>query len=76
MARRVLLVIDMLKDFIYDDGALTCGKPAQDIVPYIQELLADFRQAGDKVIYLADAHSPDDPEFEMFPPHCIAGTRG
>ncbi len=76
MPKRVLLVIDMLKDFVYDDGALTCGKPAQEIVPYIQKLLAEFRAGGDKIIYLADAHSPDDPEFEMFPPHCIAGTPG
>ena len=29
---------------------------------------------GSKVIFLCDNHDPDDLEFEMFPPHCIAGT--
>ena len=76
MAKKVLLVIDMLRDFVYDDGALTCGKPAQEIVPYIQSLLSDFRNAGDTVIYVADAHSQDDPEFNMWPPHCVKGTEG
>ncbi len=73
---KVLLVVDMLKDFVYDDGALTCGKPAQEIVPYIQQLLEEFRNRGDRVIYIADAHDPDDPEFKMWPPHCVQGTEG
>jgi nicotinamidase-related amidase len=32
------------------------------------------RAAGSRIIYVADNHAPDDQEFRMFPPHCIAGT--
>jgi nicotinamidase/pyrazinamidase len=37
------------------------------------------RFAGKKNIPLIasmDTHTPDDPEFEQWPPHCIRGTRG
>src|SRR5690606_38791002 len=27
-------------------------------------------------IYICDNHEEDDKEFDMFPPHCIAGTEG
>jgi nicotinamidase/pyrazinamidase len=73
---RTLFIVDMLKDFVYDDGALTCGKPAQQIVGYIQELVRSFRDGGDKIIYIMDAHEPDDPEFALWPKHCVRGTRG
>ncbi len=26
------------------------------------------------MIFLADSHKPNDREFQMFPPHCVAGT--
>lgn len=28
------------------------------------------------MVYLQDAHAPDDLEFEKFPRHCVAGTWG
>ena len=76
MAKRLLIVIDMLNDFIQSDGALFCGDTAQAIVPFIQERLTRYRENGDPVIYLQDAHAPDDKEFDRFPPHCVAGTSG
>ena len=42
----------------------------------IVDEIARARAAGDAVIYLTDAHLPDDAEFEMFPPHAIVGTPG
>ncbi len=76
MAGRVLIIIDMLNDFIQSEGALYCGASARNIVPFIQERLADYRRNDDAVIYLQDAHAADDKEFERFPPHCVAGTWG
>ncbi|MDZ7374767.1 MAG: cysteine hydrolase [candidate division KSB1 bacterium] len=73
---RALLIVDMLKDFVYDNGALTCGKSAQEIVPYIQQLARAFREQGDRVIYVTDAHDPEDPEFSLWPKHCVRGTWG
>ncbi len=76
MVKRVLIVVDMLNDFIQSDGALFCGETAQAIVPFIQDRLTRYRGKGDPVIYLQDAHAPDDKEFDRFPPHCVAGTSG
>jgi nicotinamidase/pyrazinamidase len=76
MAGNLLIIVDMLNDFIHEKGALFCGPTAQQIVPNIALRLADFRKQGDTVIYLQDAHDPDDREFEMFPKHCISGSWG
>lgn len=76
MATKVLIVVDMLNDFIRADGALYCGESAQAIVPFVQQRIDAYRQAGNPVIYLQDAHDPEDKEFERFPPHCVAGTWG
>jgi nicotinamidase/pyrazinamidase len=76
MNRNVLIVVDMLNDFIDEKGALYCGQQARDIIPFIQQRLAHHRNAGDPVLFLADAHDPDDLEFEKFPRHCVAGTWG
>ena len=76
MTAETLIIIDMLNDFIDPRGVLFCGEPAQRVVPVIRERLDRYRAAGAAVIYLQDAHSPDDKEFEKFPPHCIAGTWG
>src|SRR5206468_12455941 len=45
-------------------------------VPVIQQELDRARAAGEPVVYLTDAHLPDDAEFRMFPPHAIVGTAG
>ncbi len=76
MSGQALIVVDMLNDFIEEKGALYCGPTAQAIVPFVRERLDAYRHAGDPVIFLQDSHAPDDKEFERFPPHCVAGTRG
>jgi len=76
MTNKALLIIDMLNDFIDPAGTLYCGETAPVIVPYIKDLLAQARQAGDHVIFLQDSHDPDDLEFKKFPPHCVTGTWG
>ena len=76
MTKSALIIVDMLNDFIDETGALYCGPSAREIVPFVRERLAAHRQAGSLVIYLQDAHAPDDREFEKFPRHCVAGTWG
>jgi nicotinamidase-related amidase len=72
----VLIIVDMLNDFMDPEGALYCGETAPPIVPFVQRRLEQQRKAGQPVIFLQDAHDPDDAEFERFPPHCIEGTWG
>jgi nicotinamidase-related amidase len=66
----------MLNDFIDPRGALYCGDTAPLIVPFIRRRLDRQRLSHQPVIFLQDAHDPDDAEFEKFPPHCIQGTWG
>jgi nicotinamidase/pyrazinamidase len=76
MAGRALIVVDMLNDFVDAKGALYCGPSARDIIPFINNRIADYRKTGDAVIYIQDSHSEDDKEFERFPRHSVSGTWG
>jgi len=44
------------------------------IIPNVQRLLDNELAQGAQVFFICDQHDADDREFEMFPPHCIAGT--
>ena len=73
---KALLVIDMLKDFIDEKGALSVGPVGQKIIDFVKEKVEGFRQRGYPVIFICDNHEKDDKEFDMFPAHCIAQTAG
>jgi nicotinamidase/pyrazinamidase len=69
---KVIIVIDVLNCFckrgnLYSPRLATVIKP---IRAYLERELA----RGAKAVFLADTHTPDDPEFAMFPPHCVAGS--
>ncbi|PIU56580.1 MAG: hypothetical protein COS87_01760 [Chloroflexi bacterium CG07_land_8_20_14_0_80_45_17] len=71
---RVVLVSDMLRGFFEEGYPLYCGIGARSIIPNVKKLLERELEQDSKIFYLCDHHSPDDPEFRMFPPHCIEGT--
>lgn len=73
---KALLVIDMLNDFIREDGALYVGTKGKEIISFIQEKIKEFREKDYPIIYICDNHEKDDKEFLMFPSHCIANTKG
>lgn len=73
---RALLVIDMLEDFISEEGVLYIGAPAEKVAQNVAKALEHARSEGIPVIYVCDSHDQDDSEFAMFPPHCIQGSRG
>jgi nicotinamidase/pyrazinamidase len=56
------------------EGTLYCGDEARQIIPRVRELVEKHAEAGSLIIFTADTHTPDDKEFEMFPPHCVEGT--
>ena len=70
----VILVIDMLRGFLEEGHPLYCGDKARRIIPNVQALLEQEVTQGSRVFFVCDHHTPDDPEFNMFPPHCIEGT--
>ncbi len=74
--RRALVIVDMLNDFLLPDAPLSLGEAGRAVIPRVSALLERARSRGDLVIFIRDHHRTDDPEFTMFPPHCIAGTKG
>lgn len=77
--KRALIIIDYTCDFVADDGALTCGKPAQDLDQRISQLVQSFHQDGDFIVVANDTHIENDPyhpETQLFPPHNIQATAG
>jgi len=69
-----LLVIDMLRGFLEEGHPLYIGAEARQVIPNIRRLLERELAGGAKAFFVCDRHDPDDLEFRMFPPHCIAGT--
>jgi nicotinate phosphoribosyltransferase len=69
-----VLVIDMIKGFLEKGYPAYCGRRARGIIPNVQGLLERELAQGAKAFLLCDHHAPDDPEFKMFPRHCVEGT--
>ncbi len=72
---KALLIVDMINDF------LGKGSPLQ--VPagrwIIENIAGEIHYARDKarpIIYICDEHKQEDPQFEHWPPHAVAGTEG
>ncbi|KYP81893.1 cysteine hydrolase family protein [Ferroacidibacillus organovorans] len=74
--KRAWLVVDMVVDFIADEGALTCGAPGQAAVKSLLPHLENAYAKQDLILFACDAHEPDDPEFALWPVHCVRGTKG
>jgi nicotinamidase-related amidase len=75
MAKKALLIIDMLNDFVQKGAPLEVPK-ARSIVNNVRRELEKARRAGLPVVYCCDRHEPRDREFEIWPPHAIRGTKG
>ena len=71
-----VLVVDMQKDFCYEDGALFVGDAVRRIIPNIKALLENARRKGLPLIFTQDWHSPEDDEFAVWGRHCVEYTRG
>jgi len=67
--------IDSQLDFLYPAGALYVPG-AERVVPAIARLNRYAAERGIAVVSTTDAHTEDDPEFRVWPHHCVAGTWG
>lgn len=70
-----LIVVDMQNDFVKEGGTLVV-ETAQETLPNIQNLLERAREKGVRIAYTQDTHFEGDPEWEIWPEHCRAGTWG
>lgn len=74
MSSRAILVIDMLNDFVTED--LKCER-AKNIIPNLKRLLESARKRNIPIIYLNDAHYPNDFEVvQKWGKHAVKGTKG
>ena len=71
----VFFDIDTQVDFMLPGGKLYVPG-AEEIIPNLVRLISFARSRNIPVISSADAHTPDDPEFSIWPAHCVIGTPG
>ena len=79
LSKRVLVVVDYQVDFV-DGGVFGTIEPAVVIEDALCEVIREYQEAGDIVIYTMDTHPADTylytREGTFNPPHCIPGTEG
>lgn len=75
MAKKTLLVIDMLNDFILQGAPLEVPK-GREIIPALKRRVEEVKREKVPIIYICDEHNKDDEEFKAWPPHAILGTEG
>jgi nicotinamidase/pyrazinamidase len=74
-SRVVLWEVDTQADFMLPGGKLYVPG-AEKRIPNMRKLVDAARAGKALLISSTDQHAPDDPEFQRFPPHCVAGTSG
>lgn len=67
--------VDVQRDFVLPGGNLYVPG-AERLLPNIRRLTDAARQNRVFLVSTGDFHTPNDPEFKTFPPHCVKGTAG
>jgi len=67
--------VDVQADFVLPGGKLYVPG-AEKRLPNIRRLTDAARQGKVLLVSHGDFHTPNDPEFKIFPPHCVKGTPG
>ena len=71
----ILWEVDVQVDFMLPGGKLYVPG-AEKLLPNIRRLTDTARQGRAFLVSHGCFHTPNDPEFKMFPPHCVKGTAG
>ena len=69
---KVLIVVDMVNRFVYNGPLhdIECSK----IIPRQKEIIDDYLDNGDLVVFIKDTHTKDSTEFSRMPIHCLENT--
>jgi nicotinamidase/pyrazinamidase len=73
--KTVFWEVDTQADFMLPGGKLYVPG-AEKIIPNIKRLVDAAREGRVYLVSHGCRHTPNDPEFKTFPPHCIRGTPG
>jgi nicotinamidase/pyrazinamidase len=71
----VLWEVDVQADFMLPGGKLYVPG-AEKLLPNIRRLTNAARDGRVFLVSHGCFHTPDDPEFKVFPPHCVKGEPG
>ena len=74
-AKKVFIDVDTQKDFMNKDGKLYVPE-AENIKENLSILTKYALTNGIPILSTVDKHVKDDPEFKIFPPHCVVDTDG
>jgi nicotinamidase/pyrazinamidase len=67
--------VDVQRDFMLPGGHLYVPG-AEKLIPNIRRLTNAAREGKVFLVSHGCFHVPNDPEFKIFPPHCVKGTTG
>lgn len=70
--KTALVIVDMINGFTRQ-GALQSPR-IEGLIPEITALSKGCDRLGISKLAFADSHTEASPEFEAYPPHCVAGT--
>ena len=70
-----LIVVDMQNDFIKEGGSLVVPSALETLAP-IQKLIQSARNSDVRVLYTQDTQIENDPEFNIWPKHCVKDSWG
>jgi nicotinamidase-related amidase len=70
-----LVIVDMQNDLVKPEGNLVVPA-AEPTIPGIGRLLQAAREHEVRIAYTQDTQVPADPEFDIWPEHCVKGTWG
>ena len=73
--KTVFFDVDTQYDFLFPAGALSVPG-GERILPAVAQLNHWAARNGSVVVSTTDAHFENDPEFRIWPGHCVAGTLG
>jgi nicotinamidase/pyrazinamidase len=71
----ILWEVDTQVDFMLPGGKLYVPG-AEKLLPNLRRLTDAARQGRAFLVSHGCFHAPNDPEFKIFPPHCVKGTPG
>lgn len=74
-SKYVLWEVDAQRDFMLPGGALYVPG-AERLLPNVARLVQMARSGKAFLVSSACQHTENDPEFKIFPPHCVRGTTG
>jgi nicotinamidase-related amidase len=70
---RILIIVDMQRDFLLEDGKLFIGHDTSELRKKVAEFAGNF---NGHVIVVRDVHRPGSCEFDLFGEHCLLADLG